>query len=107
MLTDMSKALLSPVTVGGAFAEQNYSAVNEWGTEISATWKDHIGKDFNYSIGVNTSYSNYKTTTYYDLPFDYPSATTTRRALGNYGVVPVWGFKTWKQTSGGGWYITH
>jgi TonB-linked SusC/RagA family outer membrane protein len=101
MLTDMSTALLSPVSVGGAFAEQNYSAVNEWGTELSATWRDHIGKNLNYSIGVNTGYSNYKTTTYFDLPFAYPSATTTRRALGNYGVVPVWGYKTWKQTSGG------
>jgi len=101
ILTDMSTALLSPISVGGAFAEQNYSAAREWGTEISATWRDKIGKNFNYSIGINTSISNYKTTTYFDLPFAYPSTTTTRRQLGNTFLAPVWGFRTWKQTSGG------
>jgi len=101
MLTDMSLALLSPISVGGAFAEQNYSAVKEWGTEISATWRGNVGKNFTYSVGVNTSFSNYKTTTYYDLPFVYPSSSTTRRALGNTMLAPVWGFRTWKQTSAG------
>ncbi|MGC4102911.1 SusC/RagA family TonB-linked outer membrane protein [Ferruginibacter sp.] len=101
MLTDMSSALLSPISVGGAFAEQNYSAVKEWGTEISLTWRDKIGKDFTYSVGVNTGFSNYKTTTYFDLPFTYPSTSTTRRALGNTLLAPVWGFRTWKQTSAG------
>jgi len=101
MITDMSTALLSPVSVGGAFAEQNFAGVNLWGTELSATWRDRIGKDFTYSVGINTSYNNYKTQTYFDLPFAYPSTTTTRRALGNYGIVGVWGYRTWKQTSGG------
>ncbi|MEI9955922.1 MAG: SusC/RagA family TonB-linked outer membrane protein [Ferruginibacter sp.] len=101
MITDMSTALLSPITVGGAFAEQNFAAVNLWGTEISATWKGHIGREFNYSVGINTSVNNYKTQTYFDLPFAYPSTSTTRRALGNYGVVGVWGYRTWKETSAG------
>ncbi|SDZ93219.1 TonB-linked outer membrane protein, SusC/RagA family [Arachidicoccus rhizosphaerae] len=100
MLTDMSKAINTPISVGGAFAEQNYAAVNAWGSELSITWKDHVG-DFSYSIGVNTGLGNYKVTKYYDQAFAYPSESTTRRAMGNYGIVPVWGFKTWKQTSGG------
>jgi TonB-linked SusC/RagA family outer membrane protein len=99
MLTDMSGALNTPISVGGAFAEQNYAAVNSWGTEISVNWRDHVG-DFSYSIGINTVSSNYKTMTYFDQPYDYPSITTTRRAVGNYGITPVWGFQTWKETSG-------
>lgn len=100
MLTDMSKANNTPISVGGAFAEQNYASVDAWGTELSVTWRDQKG-DFNYSIGMNTSFNNYKVKKYYDLPFDYPSETTTRRAQGNYGLVPIWGYRTWKQTSGG------
>ncbi|MDE1193572.1 MAG: SusC/RagA family TonB-linked outer membrane protein [Arachidicoccus sp.] len=99
MLTDMSGALLSPISVGGAFAEQNFAGVNSWGSELSITWKDQI-HDFSYSIGINTGLDNYKTVKYYDQAFNYPSVTTTRTAVGNYGIVPVWGFKTWKQTSG-------
>lgn len=100
MLTSMNNAINTPISVGGAFAEQNYAGVNAWGTEISINWKDQVG-DFRYSIGVNSGFSNYKTVKFYDQPFDYPSVTTTRTDVGNYGIVPVWGFKTWKQTSGG------
>lgn len=100
MLTDMSSALNTPISVGGAFAEQNFAGVNSWGTELSINWKDKVG-DFSYSVGMNFGQGNYKTVKYFDLPFDYPSVTTTRRAVGNYGIVPVWGFRTWKQTSGG------
>lgn len=100
MLTDMSSALNSPISVGGAFAEQNFAGVNAWGSELSVNWKDHAG-DFTYSIGVITGTDNYKTVKYFDQAFNYPSITTTRRAEGNYGITPVWGFRTWKQTSGG------
>ncbi|MFT4095074.1 MAG: SusC/RagA family TonB-linked outer membrane protein [Niabella sp.] len=100
MLTNMSTALNSPISVGGAFAEENFAAANEWGTEISLTWKDKVG-DFNYSIGVITGFSNYKTVKYFDLAYNYPSITTTRIEEGNKSIAPVWGFRTWKETSGG------
>jgi len=100
MLTDMSGALNSPISVGGAFAEQNYASVRAWGTELSVNWKDQVG-DFNYAIGINTAFNNYKVTKYYDVPFVYPSEASQRKELGNYGIVPVYGYKTWKQTSGG------
>jgi TonB dependent receptor. len=51
MLTSMTTATNVPISVGGAFAELNFGAVNFWGTEISATWNDRIGKEVNYSIG--------------------------------------------------------
>lgn len=100
MLTDMSKALLSPISVGGAFAEQNFAGVNAWGSELSINWRDHKG-DFTYSIGINTGLDNYKTVKYFDVPFNYPSIATTQQEQGNYGVTPVWGFRTWKHTSTG------
>ncbi|WP_114792798.1 SusC/RagA family TonB-linked outer membrane protein [Niabella yanshanensis] len=100
MLTDMSAAINSPISVGGAFAEQNFAGVNSWGSELSINWKDNIG-DFSYSIGVNGGMNNYKTVKYFDLPFNYPSIASTRRAEGNYGIFPVYGFTTWKETSSG------
>lgn len=100
LLTNMTTALNSPISVGGAFAEQNFTDVNYWGNELSITWKDQVG-DFNYSIGINTGTSNYKILKYLDQPFNYPSIATTQKAVGTYGVQPVWGFRTWKHTSGG------
>ncbi|MGK9119361.1 SusC/RagA family TonB-linked outer membrane protein [Olivibacter jilunii] len=101
MLTDMSGAIGVPISVGGAFAEQNYAGVKAWGTEVSVTWKSHVN-EVNYSVGMNFGLGNYKTTRYFDQPFDYPSEMTTRRAVGNTGYGnPVWGYKTWKHTSGG------
>lgn len=100
MLTNMAGAVNSPISVGGAFAEQNFGAVNSWGTELSIKWKEQKG-DFRYAVGMNFGLGNYKTIKYLDQPFDYPSVTTTRRAVGNYGITPEWGFKTWKKTSSG------
>ncbi|MGN7788097.1 SusC/RagA family TonB-linked outer membrane protein [Niabella sp. 22666] len=99
-LTAPGVTLGFPITVGGALASQNYSGTNWWGSELSLTWRDNVG-DFNYSVGINTGLNNYKTTKYFDQAFDYPSITTTRTEVGNYGIVPVWGFRTWKGTSGG------
>lgn len=100
MLTDMTGAINVPISVGGAFAEQNYSGVKAWGTEIAATWRE-THKDFNYSIGMNFGLGDNKITKYFDQPFDYPNKTTTRREVGQSTIAPVWGFKTWKGTSGG------
>lgn len=100
MLTDMTGAINVPISVGGAFAEQNYSGVKAWGTEIAATWRE-THKDFSYSIGMNFGLGDNKITKYFDQPFDYPNKTTTRRQVGQSTITPVWGFKTWKGTSGG------
>ncbi len=96
----MSGALLSPISVGGAFAEQNFGELNAWGTEIAATWRDNIG-DFTYSVGMNFGTGNNKITKYFDVPFTYPSAAANRRAEGVYAINPVSGFTTWKLTSSG------
>jgi hypothetical protein len=101
MLTSMTTALNVPISVGGAFAEQNYGAVKFWGTEASATWADHIGKDFNYSIGANFGWSNNRVTTYLDQPFNYESTFAGKQREGYSLISGQYGYRTWKQTSSG------
>jgi TonB-linked SusC/RagA family outer membrane protein len=99
MLTQMAGMVGVPVSVGGAFAEENYSSLTTWGTEISASWKDRIGKDFEYSIGLNYGTGDNRVTKYIPVPFHYPS--DNEREQGYSTIFPAWGFLTWKETSGG------
>lgn len=101
MLTDMRDATGTPYSVGGGFAEQNYSSVKWWGTEISVTWKDKIANKVDYTVNMNFGTGNSRTTKYFDLPFAYPSVMETRRAVGNSSVTGIWGLKTWRETSTG------
>ncbi len=101
MLTLMTGTTNVPISVGGAFAEQNYGAVNFWGSEISATWNDRIGRDFNYSIGMNFGWSNNRVVKYLDQPFDYPSTFAGEKLEGYSLIGAQWGYRTWKNTSTG------
>ena len=103
LILDMSGAINVPITVGGSFAEQNYGAVNSWGSEIAVTWNDKIGKDFNYSIGANFGYSNNKVLQSIERPFNYESLTNASgtRTIGYSSYGPNWGYSTWKGTSTG------
>ena len=49
-----------PTTVGATGAPQNYGSMNSWGTELSVTWRDKIGKDFKYKVQLNTGLSDNK-----------------------------------------------
>lgn len=101
MLTAMTGAINVPISVGGAFAEQNYSAINFWGSEVSATWSDRIGKDFNYSVGMNFGWSDNKVVKYLDQPFNNPSSYAGKQQIGYSMIGAKWGYRTWKQTSTG------
>ncbi len=101
MLTLMTGAINVPISAGGAFAEQNYGAVNFWGAEIAATWRDNIGKDFNYSIGMNFGWSDNKVKKYLDQPFNYSSVYAGKQLEGYSLIGPQYGYRTWKQTSTG------
>jgi TonB-linked SusC/RagA family outer membrane protein len=101
VLTLMSNAINVPISVGGAFAEENYSDIRWWGTEISATWKDKIAGKIDYSVGMNFGIGDNKTLKYFDQPFAYPSVMSTRRDVGQTNNYPAWGYVTWKGTSGG------
>lgn len=54
----MSIAQTVPSTVGTQSAAMNLGKMNSWGIELSLTWRDKIGKDFKYHIGLNTGYSD-------------------------------------------------
>ncbi len=49
-----------PGTVGTQSAAVNLGETDNYGIEFSATWRDKIGKDFKYKIGINTGYSDNK-----------------------------------------------
>lgn len=100
MLTDMSSAAGVPISIGGAFAEQNYGAVDAWGSEFSLNWSDKIAGKVSYDIGVNFSYANNEVKKYPDQGNVVPSNNATREGQ-SVGFNPVWGFRTWKETSSG------
>lgn len=49
-----------PGTVGTPSAKVNYGEMDNYGIEVSATWRDKIGKDFKYKVQVNTGYTDNK-----------------------------------------------
>lgn len=58
-----------PSTVGTSSASQNYGELDSYGVELSATWRDKIGKDFKYKVQLNTGLSDNKV-----LLMDWPTS---------------------------------
>lgn len=56
MLMNMAQNIQA--IVGTQSAAINLGEMNSWGYELSLNWKDKIGKDFKYKIGLNTGYSD-------------------------------------------------
>jgi len=100
MLTDMGSATGVPISVGGAFAEQNYAQVDAWGSELSINWSDKVNSKLSYDVGVNFSYADNKIVRYPDQGNLLPSNNVRREGYSE-GFNPVWGFKTWNETSTG------
>ena len=87
----------TPISVGGALAEQNFGGIDAWGTEFSINWNDKIKKDISYNVGVNFSFNDNEYTKYIDVPSQHPSLNTVQQGYSTF--TPVWGFKTWNGTS--------
>ena len=49
-----------PATVGTQSASTNLGKMDSWGYELSLSWRDRIGKDIKYHVGINTGYSDNK-----------------------------------------------
>lgn len=58
MLLNYSASI--PGTVGTPSAKVNYGEMDSYGVEVSATWRDRIGKNFKYKVQVNTGYTDNK-----------------------------------------------
>ena len=56
MLLNLAQEI--PTTIGTQTASQNLGEMNNWGWELGITWRDKIGKDFKYRVGINTGYSD-------------------------------------------------
>lgn len=46
--------------IGTQSAAVNLGEMDSWGYELSLTWRDKIGKDFKYRVGINTGYTDNK-----------------------------------------------
>ena len=49
-----------PGIIGTMSAPFNYGEMDSYGVELSVTWRDKIGKDFKYKVGINTGYNDNK-----------------------------------------------
>ena len=56
MLMNMAQNIQA--VIGTQSAAVNLGKMNSWGYELSLNWKDKIGKDFKYKVGLNTGYSD-------------------------------------------------
>lgn len=99
MLTKITETVGVPISVGGGFAEENYAAVDAWGTEVSLNWSDKIKDNLQYNVGVNFGFSNNEMKRYPELALTHPS--NNQPIAGRSLYFPEWGFKTWKGTSTG------
>ena len=78
-----------PSTVGNQSAYMNYGEMDSWGIEFSANWRDQIGKDFKYKIGINTGYSDNKV-----LVMDWATDNTYRTVqYGDRTDIGTWGMQ--------------
>ncbi len=87
MLMNISQAVQG--TVGTQSAAVNLGEMDSWGYEIGITWRDKIGKDFKYRIGINTGYSDNKVLNM-DWATDYIYRQITR---GHRTDIGTWGMQ--------------
>lgn len=87
MLMNIAQSI--PSTIGTQSAATNLGEMDSWGGELSVTWKDKIGKDFKYRIGINTGWSDNKV-----LNMDWVNNYTYRQIkAGHRTDVGLWGMQ--------------
>jgi TonB-linked SusC/RagA family outer membrane protein len=99
MLTTMAGTVGVPISVGGAFAEQNYARVDAWGTEFSVNWSDKATKNLSYNVGVNFGFNGNEIKKFPEQALRHPSENVRQEGASTF--FPAWGFRTWKGTSTG------
>ena len=87
MLMQLSQAVSTVVGTESAYV--NLGEMDSYGIELSATWRDKIGKDFKYKIGINTGYSDNKV-----LNMDWNTNQDYRQIReGNRSDIGTWGMQ--------------
>lgn len=78
-----------PATVGTQSASVNLGEMNNWGWELGINWRDKIGKDFKYRVGINTGYSDNEV-----LNMDFPTQYVYRQIQrGGRTDIGTWGMQ--------------
>lgn len=96
MLLNISNS--TPTTIGTQTAALNVGEMDNYGVELGITWKDKIGKDFKYKVGINTGYSDNKV---YNIDWEneylYRQITYGHRAdVGIWGMECIGMFRTYQ-----------
>lgn len=99
MLMTLAEEVGTPISAGGAYAEENYGAINSWGYDGQISWRDNITQDLKYNVSMNFGRGFNKVKRYPNQAVDFEAANVTRE--GQSTMVPTWGFQTWNETSGG------
>lgn len=97
MFMDMSSEL--PATIGTVSAAKNLGSMDNWGYEASFTWRDKIGKDFKYRVGVHFGYSDNKVLKS-DFSNDYKYRTVQkgdRLDIGSWGMECIGMFRSYQE----------
>lgn len=97
MLISTASASDVAISIGGAFAEQNYGAIDCFGTNLSLKWQDKVGQ-VHYNVGVVVSFDGNIVRKYPETANTYPSDNNVE--VGHSTNMPTWGFKVWRGNEG-------
>jgi TonB-linked SusC/RagA family outer membrane protein len=94
----MNIAQSVPGIVGTQSAAINLGKMDSYGVEVSATWRDKIGKDFKYKIGVNTGYTDNKVLMMdWETEYDYRQIKEGGRSdIGTWGMQCIGMFRSFQ-----------
>lgn len=96
MLMNISQSV--PGIVGTQSAATNLGEMDNYGVELSATWRDKIGKDFKYKIGINTGYTDNKVLVMdWETEYLYRQITKNHRSdIGTWGMQCIGMFRSFQ-----------
>lgn len=80
-----------PFTVGNTAPVENYGIANNFGTELTVTWRDHISQDFSYNITAFYGWSDNK---YIKYPVQAGIAGTVQDRTGKSSDGGVFGYQS-------------
>lgn len=93
--TKENKNMLTPLRLPGTFGvgtpRINNGVLQSWGWEIALNYKDQIGKNFQYNIGVNLSDNQNKLINYSGVGV---IGIGTNRLIEGFPLNTIWGYKT-------------
>ena len=96
MLLNLTRSVST--VIGTQTAALNIGEMDNYGVEISLNWRDRIGKDWKYKVGINTGYSDNKVGVMdWDEEYAYRQVTKGHRSdVGLWGMQCIGMFRTFQ-----------